>query len=252
MARSKVLTIARIENLLSGYRRLIQSEQQQSSTQIRANFARIRNALKPLLRSADKRIADEAEHFNIFRVLHVERKEVLTHSPFSANLFDPSGSHAQGNLFLRCLFERLKSKKVRGLPELKPEQTWIVQTEQKTDTGRLDIVIYSYVLATRIVIENKIGARDQERQLQRYHKQMQALKNVFWRCRLLLYLTPEGRRSEEADASEEKPDYICLSYHNDIVSILTAALSSLKPEGVKQLLEQYKTVTTELTNATYL
>ena len=251
MARPKVLTVARVDRLLSGYRRLIQSEQQQSSTHLRANFARIRNALKPLLRSADKKAADGAKDFNIFRVLRVERKEVLTHSAFLASLFDPSGSHGQGNLFLRCLFECLKSKQLHGLPALKPEQTWVVQTEQKTDTGRLDIVIFSYVLATRIVIENKIGATDQERQLQRYHKQLESVKHVFSRCRLLLYLTPEGRPSKEADSSPEKPKYTPLSYRTDIVSILDAALARKLPEAVKQLLEQYKRVIIHLSDETY-
>jgi hypothetical protein len=250
MARSTFLSIRQIENVLSGYKRLVQSEQQESSACIRANFGRIRNVLKPLLHSADRKIASEAKDFNIFRMLQVERKEVLTHSAFLANLFDPAGNHAQGNLFLRCLFERLKLKQIRRLPTLSPEQTWIVQTEQHTDTGRLDIVIFSYALATRIVIENKVGATDRERQLQRYHKQLQDLKHAFGRCRLLLYLTPEGRRSKEADSSEVKPEYTPLSYHKDIVSIINAALSKKLPEAVKQVLEQYKAVIIEISDAT--
>src|SRR5205807_4940553 len=51
-----------------------------------------------------------APHFNIFRALHIERRETKLHSRFLAELLDPRGSHSQGFSFLTSFLEIATSR----------------------------------------------------------------------------------------------------------------------------------------------
>jgi hypothetical protein len=224
-----------IKSWLDRYRDFRSKRIQAGVAEFDREFQRIIAELRPLQRDAAKRSAHEAAGFNVFRILRLERKELITHSPFLANLLNPAGTHAQGDLFLRLFLERLAVKQVR-LPPMLPNARWFVRQEQVTELGNLDIHLWSHPLRSEIVIENKIGATDQEDQLPRYWKHMLAQRGQF-DFQTLVYLTPQPRWP--AVRGKPLPPYINLTYSDDICAILRSALTSIPSPRLRYSLEQY-------------
>ena len=130
------------------------------------------------------------ENFNIFNVLGLSTSEVRLHSAFLAELLNPNGDHGLGYKFLEAFlsiiiqqvkpgFEfDIKSAKVRKEFSIGPI------SEDYTEGGQIDLLIQDKDNHT-IVIENKINAGDQYKQLLRYHKYAMRFSQKF----VLLYLT---------------------------------------------------------------
>ena len=186
-----------------------------------------------------------AANYNVFTVLGVESKEVTTHSAFLAHLFDPTGSHCQGPLFLeRFLAEALGIK--GGSPN-----SWTVNKEWVVLGGRIDILLRSKDEETICVIENKIYASDGPAQLSTYRAFLDSasIRSAFPKRRELLYLTLNGSRSVEAD--EQGVSYTTISYANHIASLLRSAVPKIKAPPVVHTVEQYlRTVETLTTHHT--
>lgn len=164
---------------------------------------------------------------------------MITHSPFLANLLNPAGTHAQGSLFLRLFVERLIQKGAH-LPRVTYSGRWFVRQEQVTGFGNLDIHLWSHALRCEIVIENKIGAADQDDQLPRYWSHMQAQRAQF-DYQQLIYLTPQGRTPRITE--KPLPPYINLTYREDIGAVLRAALGQIHSARLQFSLEQYLEIT---------
>ncbi|MEP6670193.1 MAG: PD-(D/E)XK nuclease family protein [Chthoniobacter sp.] len=203
-------------------------------------FQRLTVELQPLRVTAAQRVAASAPDFNVFRILRLQRKELITHSPFLANLLNPAGTHAQGDLFLRLFLERLALKQAR-LPASIVGGRWFVRQEQVTDSGNLDIHLWSHPLRCEIVIENKIGAADQDDQLSRYWDHMQAQQAQF-DFQHLVYLTPQSR--VPVAKGKPLPPYINLTYREDICALLRDALPIIHSPRLQYSLEQYLEITT--------
>ena len=197
---------------------------------------RLRRELEPKFAAAQEKAAFEARDFNVFRVLRLARKEVITHSPMLANFLDPRGTHGQGCLFLRLLFDRLTRARFVGLPKIDEHQNWSVQEEQKTEHGNLDIKIWSPLAKTQVIIENKVGAKDQDTQLHRYRRHLDSAQGHYT-CRCLVYLTPAGVPSDQAE--RDKVEYVRLSYKDDITAIIRQALVEVKSPKLRVILDQY-------------
>lgn len=204
--------------------------------EVKGGLDRLRSELEPLQAAAREREAIEVRDFNIFRILRLSRKEVITHSPMLANLLNPSGTHGQGPLFLNLFLDRLTLAGVTGLPSVHAKQRWFIQTEQVTDFGNLDISLSSPIARTKIVIENKIGAADQKSQLRRYRDSLdESVGQYDVRC--LVYLTPSGHPSAEADS--DGVEYVRLSYREDIAALLEAAIKQIRSPKLNSVLLQY-------------
>ena len=113
------------------------------------------------------------EWFNIFEILGVEWKETQLHCKFLAHLLDPKGSHGKGSIFLKSFLETvLKVSEENFTPEnavIKIEHPFSFEEDNGWISGRIDIIISSQKREQNpIIIENKIEARDQDRQLERY------------------------------------------------------------------------------------
>jgi hypothetical protein len=139
---------------------------------LKTSFERIKSGWAELERRRITEERDCATRYNIFRLIGLERSEVGLHSPFLCNLLNPYGSHGQGTLFLRSFLELL-AKRQPHLGEILSEVTdpadpseWIVLPERQ----RIDISIIGRKAGLVIFVENKIDAREQEDQLQRYWK----------------------------------------------------------------------------------
>ena len=109
------------------------------------------------------------EDFNIFSILRIKRREVITHTPILAELLHPHGSHHQGADFLKLFLETCINLEDEELAFYNKPETYRVRSEERTDQGQFDILLEKEREAC-IVIENKIDARDQDSQLNRYYQ----------------------------------------------------------------------------------
>ena len=191
----------------------------------------------------------KGENFNLFSILSIERYE-LKHSALIANLLDPKGSHGCGDAFLRAFFEIALKGTAYPFEECTLPHSY---TEYYTgpiagDTGgRIDILVTSSDYG--LIIENKIYAGDQDKQLTRYDNYG---KETFGAGGyLLVYLTLYGydaSKESTATKSAEEVGYLRLSYAEDILRWLEQCvrLADNKPL-VRESLNQYIRTIKQLT-----
>jgi len=165
----------------------------------------------------------KGENFNVFKLLNLQTKEDKFHTPFLANLLDPKGSHSQGSIFLESFVKMLNGQ--LGLKmntnltraEVYPEKYIGRISEDKEEGGILDILITAD--NNKLVIENKIYAVDQEKQLVRYSNYLK--KNGDG---VLIYLNLFGAQPEKVSTDnrlEEGKDFYIITYKDHILEWLT-------------------------------
>lgn len=235
MSPARPLQFAEVELWCDRYRAFRRKRVDTRFADFKRDFRRLGEGLKPIKVRAAKRARKETPDFNVFRILRLAHREVVTHTPFLTNLLDPAGTHAQGDLFLRLFLNRLAHKQV-AVPTLRAGERWQVFTEQVTELGNFDIHLRSHSLRCQIVIENKIGAADQEDQLARYWKQMQKERAEF-DYQPLVYLTPQPR--EPLATLQPLPPFTNLTYRDDICAILQSGLEVIPSPRLRYSLEQY-------------
>lgn len=191
----------------------------------------------------------KGENYNLFSILSIERYE-LKHSALIANLLDPEESHGCGDAFLRAFFEIALKDLAYPFEDCTLPHSY---TEYYTgpiagDTGgRIDILVKSSHYG--LIIENKIYAGDQDKQLTRYDNYG---KETFGADGyLLVYLTLYGydaSKESTATKSAEEVGYLRLSYAEDILRWLEqcARLADNKPL-VRESLNQYIRTIKQLT-----
>lgn len=198
----------------------------------------------------EKKEADRrGENFNIFNVLGLTSDETRTHSAFIAELLDPNGSHGLGDQFLRSFVDTVdclrswnfdtKSAKVQK------ELSIGGKNEDCSEGGRIDIAVMSNGKA--IIIENKIYAGDQEKQLLRYYNYGTTNCSNGFR---LLYLTLNG--DDASEYSREKlvvnEDYYTVAYNHEIYDWLQRCIEfSARHSLVRETLIQYQNLINQLT-----
>lgn len=216
------------------------------------NLQRLLDEVRLILKKAEvkKKEADRrGENFNIFNVLGLTSDETRTHSAFIAELLDPNGSHGLGDQFLRSFVDTVdclrswnfdtKSAKVHK------ELSIGGKNEDCSEGGRIDIAVESNGKA--IIIENKIYAGDQEKQLVRYYNY--GTKNCSNGFRLL-YLTLNG--DDASKYSREKlvvnEDYYTVAYNHEISDWLQRCIEfSARRPLVRETLIQYQNLINQLT-----
>lgn len=184
------------------------------------------------------------EKFNVFNILGLWSDEVRLHSAFLAELLNPNGTHGLKDKFLKKFCE------VVGFDNF-PTKNAIVTTEAHigyinedcTEGGNIDILIESEDKKWAIVIENKIYAVDQNKQLLRYDN---FLKKFAYSK--LIYLTLDGHEASDFSKCDIKDDE-CISYKSEIRDWLDYCIEqSVKLPLVRETLCQYKTLIDQLTN----
>lgn len=191
----------------------------------------------------------KGENYNLFSILSIERYE-LKHSALIANLLDPKGSHGCGDAFLRAFFEIALKDLAYPFEDCTLPHSY---TEYYTgpisgDTGgRIDILVKSSHYG--LIIENKIYAGDQDKQLTRYDNY--GKKTFGADGYLLVYLTLYGcdaSKESTATKSAEEVGYLRLSYAEDILRWLEQCvrLADNKPL-VRESLNQYIRTIKQLT-----
>jgi hypothetical protein len=119
------------------------------------------------------------ERFNVFSTLRLDAQE-NSHSLFLAELLNAEGSHAQGDLFLKEFLDVLNSRLPGKNTEEETSRFGSFKTSESQaiteyhigfingdEGGRIDILIRDKA-GKEIIIENKIYAHLQDRQLHRY------------------------------------------------------------------------------------
>jgi hypothetical protein len=208
----------------------------------------ISNVLKENKKSAK----NSGKHFNIFSVMKMESDEVYTHSAIIGELLNPKGSHGQGSVFLKLFFEEIEEllnfnsfdfDNASVLVEKSKRNT----NNEKTEGGRVDIVIEDKNGKNIIVIENKIYAQDQEGQLVRYIKEYPNCK--------LLYLTLFGTEPSKYSKRdlESGNHFNCISYKSIIYNWLNKCHNVIKNRelaSLQEIVNQYINLIKKLTNQT--
>lgn len=209
-------------------------------------FEKIQNLLnleKEQQLQADKR----GENYNIFEILKFEKRETILHSAVIADLLNPTGKHALGAMPLKSFLKVTNVKKSFTPEEI---ENAMVETEHHigvisddgTEGGNIDILITigNYI----IVIENKIDAGDQPKQLFRYHNFCKDKPHT------LFYLTLDRHEpSEDSMVSlNTEVDYFCISYRTEITEWLTDCISyAVAKPLVRETLQQYLSIILKLT-----
>ena len=200
------------------------------------------------------------EDFNIFEVMGMESDEVFTHSAILACLLDPNGSHGCGDVFLKLFLSSLlifsdwnfstKNAKTQVEFSIGP----ILKSREEEEGGRIDILLESDQKG--IIIENKIYACDQDKQLIRYHnyaEQKYGHENY-----KLLYLTLQGNEPSDGSIKGEniilkndieQQDFFCVSYAVDIIQWLEQCMEKAVYKPIlRETIAQYIYTLKKITN----
>jgi len=175
--------------------------------------------------------------FNVFSILRREDDEVYLHSRFLAELLDPDGGHCQGHALLEAFLQQV------GIDGFRMRNVSV-----RREYRDIDVLVTNDDQA--VVIENKIHAHDQKRQLERYYDTVrdQGFEDVF-----VVYLTLDGsspsRYSLGSLADRIGDDgVICASYEDDVHAWLETSigLTSRFP-ALRETLVQYQRLVERLT-----
>lgn len=202
------------------------------------DFLRLRDEFSAMKTETARTAKTQAPAFNIFNILHLDRDE-LRHSVFLRTLFDPMGGHGQGMLFLESflLFCLRKYPEFPILPNQLGSNRWEVFAEYPIQTGRIDIVISNSSIGCLFVIENKVDAYEQSRQIERYAQWMQQNTMAF-PYQAIIFLTTTGYPAISAGGVP----YFRLSYRWDVSAWLGELLTNdqIKAPGVREVVRQYQ------------
>lgn len=183
------------------------------------------------------------ETFNAFRSIGVWNQERM-HSQFIAEMLNPKGSHKMNTSFLKLFLKRIDYNHFNPVGAR-------VAVEERSETRWIDLIIETAQKDAVIVVENKLYAKDQNRQLADYYK---FCKGKYPTVKMV-YLTLDGKKptlesiGEQDHGSLKMDDILCISYEKQIVPWIDecANMAGL-PVRVKGALEMYSELVTNLIN----
>lgn len=161
-------------------------------------------------------------YYNIFNIIGKASDEVNIHTKFLANLLNPKGDHGCGTDFLKLFLEQVKVNIGKNnLTNTKVHYEYDIGpiTEDYNNGGRLDILI-EISKDFAIIIENKIYADDQEKQLLRYYNYAQKYKKY-----IIFYLTLHGDEPSNNSTGENDKYWEEISYEEHIKTFLESWLN---------------------------
>lgn len=182
------------------------------------------------------------ESFNVFSILGLKSAE-NSHSLFIADLLNPTGSHSQGELYLKLFIDELDFSEHfehLNLAKVTTEKHIGGVTTDYSEGGRIDIFIEHPT--NNIIIENKIYASDQFQQLYRYYQYDNSAR--------ILYLTLDGRNpSDDSLGGLSIESISCVSYKEQILSWLEQCIAkSASLPMIRETIVQYRNIIRQLTN----
>lgn len=189
------------------------------------------------------------ENFNVFKILGLSTSEVRLHSAFLAELLNPNGGHGAGDKFLKIFIEEISHKSngynnldfvfdTLSVKEVKVEKD--IGPVEDEHGGRIDICLEDEK-GCYVIIENKIYAGDQSKQMKRYWNYAQEKCNKNTNKYRLIYLTLDGHEpSKDSLVDLQSEAYICLSYNHDIIPWLNRCVElSVRQPLIRETIIQY-------------
>ncbi|MYH16336.1 MAG: hypothetical protein F4149_14310 [Gammaproteobacteria bacterium] len=191
-----------------------------------------------LTKKHEELAAATGQNFNLFKILGRETDEVRTHSAIIAELLNPKGSHGQGPVFARLFAKRFKIE----IPEAEIDSLQVWAEKTVGDNSRIDILMVAGDLC--VVIENKIYAGDQPKQLERYHEHA-----AQWPCSKVIYLTLHGDGPSDDSLGELPKDEVdCRSYESDVLAWLNDCIKEVaRVPQIREILAHYEELLRKLT-----
>ena len=225
-----------------------------------SQISNILNQVRLLKNKYDELAAVTGEDFNIFSILRIKRREVITHTPILAELLNPHGSHHQRATFLKlfleiCVKQKEPSNKQQETAFCSKPESFRVRSEERPGQAQFDILLEKEREAC-IVIENKIGAEDKGSQLNRLY---QDARMRFSDSQIkLIYLTLDGSPPDEKSLKAVNgqgndlsiDDVILRSYREHILRWLEECVKLQEVQRIapiREILFQYRDLLKELT-----
>jgi len=186
----------------------------------------------------------KGETFNVFSILKMESRETVSHTPFLAELLNPTGTHLMGNIFLKLFLSIDKIKSLEKTGSLNAENIKVhenkfigpcINDDGNESGGFLDIYLVDNNNRS-ITIENKIDEKTEQ------HKQVVRYVNYNKANNIVFYLTPSGKPPSEKSKGtlECGKDFYLLSYQTDIIDWLKLCLKETGDNIIlRQTIRQY-------------
>jgi hypothetical protein len=204
-------------------------------------------AVRNLLKHQKKRQTLQGEAYNIFSILHLTSDEDYLHSRLLGDLLNPKGTHGLGAKPLQLFVSMVGGGFIGDFSTNKVEveiERFIGKVNlEKKSGGRLDLFVADDK-GHMFTIENKIYAKDQPAQIERYVNYKKGVNKV-------LYLTLDGR--EPADESKGElingEDYLSVSYKKDILNWLEVCQKEAYERPLlRETLKQYVNTIMKMTH----
>lgn len=180
--------------------------------------------------------------YNIFSILKQEEKEEGCHSRIIFNLINDCGSNKLGKRFLKLFFKEVLDE------EFDEKKKYFIEREKNLGKyGRADLFIEDSD-GKAYLIEMKINAGDQPKQLSRYN---QYLKKNYKDDYQIYYLTLNGYHpSSYSLKGRAEVEYIIISFVDNIYNWIEKCIEEIEENNkiLKINLEQYLETLTKITN----
>ena len=194
---------------------------------------------------------ESGDMFNIFEILKAEHYEVTTHSAILAELLNPKGAHGCNDLFLKSFLELLNQREFfQNFSDVtvEVENSIGALDNNKEYGGRIDLIIREKNNSA-IIIENKIYADDQDKQLYRYCRHAKST----YKKSIVLYLTLDGKAPSKKTTKGDDTNIIvkpqCISYQYHIKRWIENCIDNVYSKtNLQNSLKQYLQVINKLTN----
>ena len=191
------------------------------------------------------------ERFNVFEIIGLTSNETRTHSAFIGELLNPNALHGEGSKFLELFLEEIKFNGLdTNSARVEIEKHIGPIPKDYEYGGRVDLFITDNK-NNSLLIENKIYAGDQHKQLYRYYKHCkETKKSNFTIIYLNLNGTPPSSHSIEGSdyKLESGKDFKVMSYKKNIIDWLNKCSLSISDKPiVKEAINHYITLIKNLT-----
>ena len=171
-------------------------------------------------------------NFNIFTILDKETDEESTHCRFIYELLSPKGSHNQGDTFLKLFFQKIIGEEYPTGYVVVRREVWL------TNESRLDLMIDTDNCC--YLIEAKINAGEQYRQIERYCRYVENQKKDY----KMYFLTLDGHLSQ----TDNGYTYFPISFKTHIIEWLKECKKSTNINTLIGAIEQYLQLLNKLTS----
>lgn len=180
----------------------------------------------------------EATRFNVFDLIEPDENKL---SDILADLMNPTGSHGQGDLFVRSLFQELGfgASDIDGrTPTVRREALThgIVKSHR-----RMDVLVEAGVL---LAFENKVDSMEQLDQVKDYLQHLRYCVSAKPQPFVLVYLTPNGRPPKSLHPDVLKFELAerhlrCWSYRRELRAWLDACRRKCAARRIQDFLSDF-------------